>query len=137
MSAAHTLYASYASVVSTGDATVNDFRTLVESIKDSARCNCLPCKVVTTMCVTCNSDDEYILSMSKEMTDVDAWGMQTPVVMADHLCPFGADRRWEIDAAAEQNAAPEPPPQPNPELGPAPLLPEPVLEPPPQPNEPN
>ena len=103
MSAAHTLYASYASVVSTGEATVNDFRKLVESIKDSARCNCLPCKVVTTMCVTCNSDDGYIQSMSKEMTEAAAWGMQAPVVMGEYLCPYGADRRWEIAAAAQNN----------------------------------
>ena len=101
--AAHTLYASYASALSTGDATVKDLKTLVESIKESSKCNCLPCKVITMMCDTCNSEDDYILSMSKEMTEVDAWEMQTPVAIPDNLCPFGSDRRWEIAAAAEQN----------------------------------
>ena len=103
MSAAHTLYASYASIVASGEASVKDLTAMAKSIKDSARCDCLACKVITTMCVTCNSDDEYILSMSKEMTEADAWGMQAPVVMGEYLCPYGADRKWETAVAAEQS----------------------------------
>ena len=101
MSAAHTLYASYASVVASNEAPVKDLTTMVRSIKDSARCNCLACKVVTMMCVTCNSEEAYIQSMSKEMTEKDAWKMQEPVVVGEYLCPFGSDRRWEIEAAQE------------------------------------
>jgi hypothetical protein len=112
MSAAHTLYASYASVVSSGEASVKDLTTMVKSIKESARCDCLACKVITTMCVTCNSADEYIRSMSKEMTEADAWGMQTAVVMGEYLCPYGADRKWEI-AAAEAQATNDNPPSNN------------------------
>jgi len=99
MSAAHTLYASYASAVASNEASVKDLTMMVNSIKESARCNCLACKIVTMMCVTCNSEDDYILSMSKEMTEEDAWKMQEPV--GEYLCPFGSDRRWEIDAAQE------------------------------------
>ena len=80
MLAAHTLFASYASVVATNEASVKDFKEMVKSINESAMCNCLACKVVTTMCVTCNMDDEYITTMSKEMTESDAWNMNNPVV---------------------------------------------------------
>ena len=95
---AHTLYASYSSVVSSGEASVKDLTTMVNSIKDSDRCNCLACKIVTTMCVTCNSEDEYILTMCKDMTEADAWVYGWSWV-GGYLCPFGSDRRSEIVAA--------------------------------------
>ena len=98
MSAAHTLYASYALSVSNGNASPQDLKSLVKSIKDSAKCNCLPCKIITTMCEVCNSEDEYIKSMSMEMIEANAWKL--PVVKGEYLCPFGADRTWEIEAAA-------------------------------------
>jgi hypothetical protein len=102
--AAHTLYASYSYSVSNGDASVQDLKTLVGGIKDSAKCNCLACKVVTTMCETCNKEDEYILAMSKEMTEADAWGVQVSAnAVPVSLCPFGSDRRWEIEAASQHN----------------------------------
>ena len=43
---------------------------------------------------------EKIKTKSKEMTDANAWNMEQQVVMGEYLCPFGADRRWEIEAAA-------------------------------------
>ena len=101
MSAAHTLYASYAFSVSNGNASPQEMKSLVNSIKDSAKCNCLPCKIITTMCGVCNSEDEYIKSMSKEMIESNAWKL--PVVKGEYLCPYGADRTWEIEAAAANN----------------------------------
>ena len=96
MSAAHTLYASYASVVANEEATTDDMRTMVTSIKENSRCECLPCKVVTTMYVTSDIPDEYLISMCKEMSNADAWNMRP----AMSRCPFGADRRWEIEEVA-------------------------------------
>ena len=84
MSAAHILYSSYASCVSSGDASPHDFKSLVDSIKDPARCICLPCKVITMMCSVCDSDDEYIKSMCEEMIATDAW---ETVVMGEYAQP--------------------------------------------------
>ena len=105
MSAAHTLYAAYASFVASNDAPVKDLKAMVRGIKGSSRCDCLACEIVTSLCLTCAVSDKHIMDMSKQMTDGNAWKMQDPSGMwwssADHLCPFGADRRWEVEAAAQ------------------------------------
>ena len=100
MAAAHTLYASYASSVSNGDALPQDLRVIVNSIKDSEKCKCISCNIITSLCTVHTTTDKFIKIKSKQMTDDNAWGMEQQVVMGEYLCPFGADRRWEIEAAA-------------------------------------
>ena len=73
---AHAQYASYAYAVAEGTASPNDIRTMVSYIKEESQCNCLPCKVVTTMCITCNSPDDYIINMTKEMSEGHVWGLE-------------------------------------------------------------
>jgi len=127
MAGAHEVYGSSVALLAEGVIDVATHRSTIASIKVSDQCSCKACDDWRTILLISVQYDEGSLRLYSvdtgvvsaasrahlgglfidEATDEAAGGgdaVDEPLVDEKELCPWGADRRWEIEAAAKYEA---------------------------------